>query len=695
MTSTRENELPGSAKPAALTVPERVSLAVLLVGTLLAYLWNLSANGWANSFYTAAIEAGSQSWKAWFFGSSDMANSITVDKPPVSLWIPALSVRVFGLNSWSLLVPQVLMGVASVALLYLIVRRYFGHWAGIGAGLVLATTPVAALMFRFNNPEALLILLMLVAAWATMRAIDTGRLQPMIWAGVAVGFGFLTKQLQVFLILPALVITFFVFAQGGWRRRVGHLLAALGALIVSAGWWILTVELWPADSRPYIGGSQNNSILELTLGYNGLGRLNGNEAGSVVPGGGGMGGDRMSSGAYGFGSGGFPGGGPGGGRGSMWGSPGFWRMFDAEQGGQISWLIPTALVFGIAALVVSWLARRTDTRAAGNVVSGPNTRSAFLVMFGIWMLTTIVVFSYMQGIFHSYYTAAIAPSLAGLVAAGAALCWAHREQLWVRLVLAAGSITAGIWGFVLLNRSADFVPWLRWVVLAVGIVAGLALIFVHRGTAGTAVAGAAIVAALAGPVAYTVDTLNTPAQGSIISAGPNTGGFGPGRGGPPGMGGREGSGRRGGFPGMPGGQGQSQGGPGGQAGAGAEGMGAGGPGGLLNGSKPSEEMIAMLRTDADKFTWVAAAIGSNTASGYQIESGYSVMPVGGFNGTDPSPTLEQFQRYVADGKIHYFIGGGRMGDGAGTSSAIGDWVSENFVSTTVDGVTLYNLTKPK
>ena len=682
-------------KPAALTVPERISLGVLLVGTLLAYLWNLSANGWANSFYTAAIQAGSQSWKAWFFGSSDMANSITVDKPPASLWIPALSVRVFGLNSWSLLVPQVLMGVASVALLYVVVRRYFGHWAGIGAGLVLATTPVAALMFRFNNPEALLLLLMLVAAWATMRAIDTGRLHWMIWAGVAVGFGFLTKQLQVFLILPALVITFFFFARGGWLRRVGHLLAALGALIVSAGWWILTVELWPADSRPYIGGSQNNSILELTLGYNGLGRLNGNERGSVVPGGDG----------YGFGGG------------SMWGQPGFWRMFDAEQGGQIAWLIPTSLILGVAALIVIRVARRTDAVHAGSVPSGPNTRTALLVMFGLWMLSTIAVFSAMQGIFHSYYTAAIAPPLAGLVAVGAAVCWSAREALWVRLVLAVGSATAGIWGFVLLDRSADFVPWLRWVVLVVGIGAGLALIVVSRvvvsrvvvswvvvsrGTAAKVVAGAAIAAALAGPVAYTVDTLNTPAQGSIISAGPNTGGFGPGRGGPPGMGGRDGGVPGAGFPGGPAGPG-TQGMPG-AAGPGADGNGygrgrpGGGAGGLLSGSEPSEELIATLRAGADDYTWVAAAIGSNSASGYQIESGYSVMPIGGFNGTDPSPTLAQFQRYVADGKIHYFIsgGGGRGGMGGGEgSSSISTWVSENFTSTTVDGVTLYDLTQPK
>ncbi|MEZ5210405.1 ArnT family glycosyltransferase [Gordonia sp. (in: high G+C Gram-positive bacteria)] len=714
-------EPPAAAEPAGSAAPqssprtllvERLSLGALLVGTLIAYLWNLSANGWANSFYTAAIQAGSKSWKAWFFGSSDMANSITVDKPPASLWIPGLSVRVFGLNSWSVLVPQVLMGVATVWLLYVIVKRYFGHWAGIGAGLVLALTPVAALMFRFNNPEALLLLLLTASVWAIMRAIDTGKWKWLIWSGVAVGFAFLTKQFAAFLVLPALVIAFFAFAPGTWLRRVGQLFAALGALIVSAGWWILTVELWPAGSRPWIGGSQHNSILELTFGYNGFGRLDGNERGSVVPGGGhggsyGAGGMFGGTGAEGFPGGGFPGGRRGGG---MWGQAGFWRMFQPEQGGQIAWLIPTALIFAVAALVLIGRAPRTDRRRA------------FIVLSAIWMLTTMVVFSYMQGIFHSYYTAAIAPALAGLVAASAAVCWGQRDKLWVRLVLAAGAATAAIWGYVLLNRAPDFVPWLRWVVLMVGVLAAVALIVVRKGVAGYAVAAAAIVAALAGPAAYTFDTIGTPAEGSIISAGPRVaGGFGPGGGHMPGMrggmpGGRGGFGGGNGMPnGFPGGAGMP-GMPGGtgQHGTTMPGFGTGhqsgsrrggGGGGLLMGSKPSEQVIATLRTDADRFTWVAAAVGSNEASGYQIESGYSVMPIGGFNGTDPSPTLAQFQKYVEQHKIHYFIGGnsefgegfggGARGGRSGTSSEIREWVEANFTPTTVDGVTLYDLTAPK
>ncbi|MGV9709168.1 ArnT family glycosyltransferase [Gordonia sp. NPDC003424] len=686
-----------------------LSLAGLLIGTAVLYIVNLSANGWANSFYSAAIQAGSQSWKAWFFGSSDMANSITVDKPPMSLWIPGISVRVFGLNSWSILIPQALMGVASVALLYLITRKYFGHWAGIVAGLTLAVTPVAALMFRFNNPDALLVLLMIAAVWATLKAIEDGRLRWMILTGVFVGFGFLTKQLQVMLIVPPLAITYLAFGQHNWVKRIGHLFAALGALIVSAGWWILAVELWPASSRPWIGGSQNNSILELTFGYNGFGRLNGNETGSVMPGGGRM--SEMSGYAGAFGA--PPGGGPGG-RGGMWGETGILRMFEPAQGGQIAWLIPTGLVLAVAALVIIGRARRTDLRRA------------YIAVWGLWLLVTMGVFSFMAGIFHSYYTVALAPAVAAVVAGGAAVCWTARERLWVRVVLAAAVWIAAIWGFALLGRSPDFVPVLRWMVLLVGIVSGFVMLVAHRAYLSIVALTTAIIAGLAGPVAYTINTVATPKQGSIISAGPRVSGeFGPGGGG---FGGRHagmrGPGATGGMWGRGGGAGQAgpggtqppggagtgaaQGGPGmaggfggpgaagGPGGMSAEG-GMGGPGGLLNGSKPSAELVTMLQTDADKFTWAGAAVGSNEASGYQLESGYSVMPVGGFNGTDPSPTLEQFQKLVAEKKIHYFLGGGRgfgNSDTARPSAQIAEWVKANFAAQTIDGTTVYDLTTP-
>ncbi|WP_234101894.1 ArnT family glycosyltransferase, partial [Streptomyces venezuelae] len=261
-------------------------LGLLAVTTVL-YLWNLSASGYANSFYSAAVQAGGESWKAFFFGSLDAANAITVDKPPAALWPMALSVRLFGLGSSQILVPEVLMGVGTVAVLYAAVRRRFGAGAGLVAGVVLALTPVAALMFRFNNPDALLALLMTVAVYCVLRALeqDRGAARWLVLAGVAFGFAFLAKTLQAFLILPPLALVYVVCAPGGLGRRLGRLALGGLAMLVSAGWWVALVELWPASSRPYVGGSQNNSFLELTFGYNGLGRINGNETGSVGGGG--------------------------------------------------------------------------------------------------------------------------------------------------------------------------------------------------------------------------------------------------------------------------------------------------------------------------------------------------------------------------------------------------------------------------
>ncbi|MBW0103699.1 glycosyltransferase family 39 protein, partial [Pseudonocardia sp. KRD291] len=239
--------------------PHRVLLAVLLCGTAALYLWGLSRSGWANAFYSAAAQAGGTSWKAWFFGSSDAANAITVDKAPGALWVTGLSVRIFGLSSWSILVPQALMGVGTVALLHAAVRRVAGGGAGLIAGGVLALTPVAVLIFRFNNPDALLVLALVGAAYAVLRAVEAGAAHWLVLAAALVGVGFLAKMLQAFLVLPVLAAVWTVYAPVGVGRRIRGLVLAAVALVVSAGWWVLAVELWPAADRPWTGGSQDNS----------------------------------------------------------------------------------------------------------------------------------------------------------------------------------------------------------------------------------------------------------------------------------------------------------------------------------------------------------------------------------------------------------------------------------------------------
>ena len=511
---------------------ERPALLGLLALTAFLYLINLSRNGWANDFYAAAVEAGTKSWKAFFFGSFDSASFITVDKTPASLWVMELSGRIFGVNSWSVLVPQALEGVACVGVLYAAVRRWFGPAAGLIAGLTLALTPVAALMFRFNNPDALLVLLLTAAAYTMVRALEDGRSKWLVFAGLLLGFAFLAKMMQAFLVVPGFAVAYLWAGPPKLGKRIRQVLLAGAAIIVGGGWWVAIAELVPAADRPYFGGSTNNNILQLAIGYNGLGRLDGSETGSV--------------------------GGRGGGGGGFGGATGITRLFSAEFGGQISWLLPAALICLAGMLWVSRRAVRTD-----------RTRAAAL-LWGGWLLCTGLVFSYMSGIIHPYYMVALAPAIAALVSVGAMALWERRLGWFGRLVAAA---TVGVtvwWADELLSRSASWFPWLRWVIILAGVAAAASILAGPRLAAlgGPRLAGpegsagarrrlglaavpvvCALVAGLTGPAAYAIDTVATTHTGSIPSAGPQTtgafGGPGGGTGGGTGAdGGGTGDGRR-------------------------------------------------------------------------------------------------------------------------------------------------------
>ncbi|WP_227980488.1 ArnT family glycosyltransferase [Nocardia spumae] len=671
-----DGALPPDRRRGARALPwEYLGLAALLIGTAIAYLWNLGANGWANSFYAAAVQSGAKSWKAFFFGSSDWGNSITVDKTPASLWPMEISARLFGMNSWSMLVPQVLIALAAVALLWATLRRTFGPAAGLLGGLALAVTPVATLMFRYNNPDALLVLLMVAAVWAMTRALEDGRWRWLVLCGGFVGLGFLAKQLQVLLVVPALALTYLLAGPPKLGKRVLQLLAAGVALVVGAGWWVLVAQLWPSRSRPYFGGSKHNSIIELTLGYNGLQRLG-----------------LDSDGGFGGPPGGGPGPGGGHGRGPFFGSSaGITRLFSDTVGGQIAWLIPAALVLCLAALVLCGKAPRTDTR-----------RSA-LLLWGGWALVTALVFSFMKGIFHQYYTVALAPAIAGAAAIGAVLTWRERHRLWVRLSLAVASAATTVTAVVLLHRTPDFVPWLRWVIGVCGVVGTVALLFPRPKRMASVTAVLAVLVAIAGPVAYSTQTIATAHNGGIVLAGPKTnGGFGFGPGGPGAMCG-------------PGGDCAGPAGPDGTAttsGVGGPdahepgsersdrpGRGSAGPGMPGMGGKVDEQVVALLKNNGAGYTWAAATVSSMGAADLQLDSGYAVMPIGGFGGGDPSPTLDRFRADVAQGRVHYFIGSQRRGPGGPerttAATQITQWVQEHYRATDLGGTEVYDLTGPQ
>ncbi|MGV0811557.1 glycosyltransferase family 39 protein [Mycolicibacterium boenickei] len=581
---------------------------MLLAGTAVLYLWNLSISGWANAFYSAAAQAGAQNWTAMLFGSSDAGNAITVDKTPAALWIIDLSVRLFGLNPWSVLAPQALMGIGAVAVLYAAVRRAAGPWPGLLAGTVLALTPVAALIFRFNNPDALLVLLLVVAAYCVQRGIekDASRWW-FVAAGGAVGFGFLAKMLQAFLVLPAFGAAALVAGARPLSRRVLDVVTAGAALVVSGGWYLVLVELWPASARPYIGGSQRDSIVELALGYNGLGRLTGEETGGL---------------------------------GNLNFDVGPARLFGGQMGTDVAWLLPAALICLVAGLCLTRRAPRTDpTRAA-------------LILWGGWLLVTAVVFSFMNGIVHPYYTVALAPAVGAVIGIGATLLWQHRTDLRAATAMSGAVLVTAILAVMLLARHGDGFGWLRVAVAVGGLGAAVLLLMVGRWDRPmvrvTAVLAVAV--CLAGPAAYSIATAANPHTGAVPSVGPA---------------------RDHGF------------------------------GGLFAAPEPGPALTATLAADADRYRWAAAVVGSSNAAGYQLGTGAPVMAVGGFNGTDPAPTLPEFQQLVDDGEIHYFIRsrimaggfGGHTPSGSRAAVEIAEWVQAHYRPLTVDGVTIYDLTQ--
>lgn len=623
------------------------ALACLMTGSLFAFFWNLTASGYANEFYSAAAQAGSQSWSAFLWGALDAGGAITVDKPPASIWVMALSVRLLGLSSFSILMPQAVMGMVCTYLCYATVRRVWPWQAGIVAGALFATTPVAALMFRFNNPDALLITVQLGAAYCVMRALgypadrsgDRRRTAWLAVAGLLCGLGFLAKQLQVLLVLPGFALAMLAFSPAPWRRRLLDAAVAIGSMVIAGGWWVLLTVLVPSGARPYIGGSQMDSFIELTFGYNGLGRLTGDEVGSVLPGGG-----------------------TGAAQGGMWGETGIFRLFGSDFADQFSWLAPLAAAGLLACIAVVHLARsrarglpgnpgRADLRA--RLCERSRCLAVFASIFGSWLMVTWVTFSLMAGIFHAYYTVALSVPIAVLAASFAWVAWAADEAWWVRPVTAVLLAAEALWAFALIARSGSY-AWLGWLVLACGL-AGSALLVtaswrstsVQRTFAAIGVV-LGVFACLVGPLVWTVETVGSGHNGSLPTAGPS-----------------------------------NQGDP------------AGGGGPYLGGGTANDELVSLLVENASGYRWAAATTGSQNAAGYQLASELPVMAIGGFNGSDPAPTLEQFKEYVEQGLIRYYIAGGGVGGsqmgGSNAASEIEAWVAQNFEAQSVGGATVYDL----
>src|SRR5919198_1438144 len=479
-------------------------LGGLLVLAALLYLWALDRNGFANEYYSAAVRSMSTNWHAFLYGSFDASGVMTVDKPPLALWVQALSVRAFGFSSWSMLVPQALMGVATVALAYDLSKRQFGRVAGFTAALALVLTPITVAISRHNNPDALLVLCCTAALWFVVRAFEDGRTRWLVLAGVAVGLGFEAKMGAALLVVPAIVAAWLWIAPRGRIAAARQLAAGGAAMVAVGGAWPLLMALTPAASRPWISGTSDNSILSLILDYNGLGRLDGQAGGPN-----GMGG---------------PGGGGAGG--AFGGASGPFRLLNEALGGQAGWLIGFAAV-ALIALVVATRLRRSDARSGWVIATG----GAFA--------TIAVAFSFAKGIFHPYYVSQLAPFLAALVGGG--IGWFVERSRRAGVFAAAAVLGGVVTELVVLHDNPGQLSWLPALLEVVGLAAAVALVALRARPVRAAILAAALGLLLLAPASWAVQTLGHATQGTFPAGGPASASFGgpggPGRGrlgGPPG-----------------------------------------------------------------------------------------------------------------------------------------------------------------
>jgi 4-amino-4-deoxy-L-arabinose transferase-like glycosyltransferase len=620
-----------------------------LVGLLAGVLgfWGLTRNGYANTYYSEAAQAASRSWTAWITNALDVSGSDSLDKGPLSNMVMGLSGRIFGFSSFSMLMPEALAGVGSVVILHNIVKRTLGHRAAILAALMLALTPIFVAMTRFNNPDAILLLTEIGAAWALVRALESGRTRHLLLCGLMVGLAFNTKMLEAYLVVPGLVLTYLIAGPPKLGRRLAQLTAAGVAMFSVSFVWYVAMMLLPAADRPWVGDTTDNSWFSLIFGANGLNRVSG------------------STGAFGS-------------QANFGGSTGPLRMFNSIVGGQIAWLIPLA-VGGLGLGV--WTRRRAPRTDLA--------RSAYL-LWGGWGLVSWTIFSFQAGIFHPYYTTLLGPAVAVLAAGGLVIAWdrARQSAAWAAVLGLALTGTA-VFGAVLLGRATGFVTWLGPVAIALAAASGCALVVnrlrpsAGRPTLVRRMAGFAMVAGLvgvlAGPASYSLATVGKTMTGTNPLAGPASAesgvvGFGGGGGG----GGGRPSGARGfnppsGAPALPGGPGGPMGagfpggaprptgaprggvfGPGGAAG--------GGPGG---GGSVSTAVVKYLEAHQAGARYLVAAVGSQTAAGLSLQTGQNVVDMGGFSGSDPTPTLSKLQGLIDSGQLHYVLLGSSGGGGPG------------------------------
>jgi 4-amino-4-deoxy-L-arabinose transferase-like glycosyltransferase len=537
----------------------RGALVGVLALSALLETWRTTLSGYGNGYYAEAALAADRSWTAMLTNAADPSRLVSLDKGPLPDWVLGLSTRIVGFGSAGLLLPAALFTVATVLVLYDLVRRTLGVRCALLAALILALTPVTVVMGRYDNPDPLLALLLTCSAWALVRALQSGRTRHVVLAGALVGLGFETKMLEAYLILPALGAALLLAGSGPPAARVRRLGAgALATVAVSVAWYA-TMMLLPG-SRPYVPETSDDSWFSLIWGANGLKRVTG-----------------------------FP----------SSRQPGPLRLFAAQIAGQWSWLAPLALLGLVAGLAVHRRAPRTDLRRAT------------LVLLGGWLLAGWAVFSFSRGLFHPYYTTVIAPPTAALAAAGVVTLAPHvRSSRLAGGLLALGVLGSALLGWAILDHTPSFLPWLRWLVLATGGLGatGLVLASTAPGSTGSPSTRAILAAALAiallgGPAAYSIATLGFGRSGANPTAGPAQ--LTPGRG--------------------------------------------------RAGTQQEGELVNYLQTHGEGARYLVAATGADFAAPVGLATTAPVVTLGGFDGSNPAPSVAQVAGLVRTGQLHYLL----------------------------------------
>jgi len=622
--------------------------------------FRLGQNGYANTYYAGAVRSMLHSWRNFFFVSFDPGGLVSVDKPPLALWVEAASAKIFGYSGLAILLPEALAGVIAVWVLYLLVARYFGRIAGLIAALALAVSPVSVSVNRDNNPDALFVLLLVVAAYVGARAVESGRLRTLLLTALVVGLAFNAKMLAAMVVVPALALAFLLFAPVSKLRRLWYLLAAGVVLVAVSGAWIAAVDLTPASQRPYVGSTTNNSALSLALDYNGLGRVTGQTGGTSFGGGGGGLGGAFS------------------------GTPGVLRLLNNSLGDQGGWLLALALVGGLSVLLATIRGRSRRKLGALTVIGG-------------WFFAAAAVFSLSDGIIHTYYLSALAPATGALVGAGAVALWRDARRGGARLALPLAAVLLSCWLEVALLRRSGYLPWLQALVIGAAAVATVVLVALAlptgwsqraRGLAATGALAVAVAALLAAPTAWSATTFKAAVNGVFPGAGPSF--FsGLGRTSTTAFGGGQGGGFRGGFGGAPP-AGRFA--PPGGGGSFRPPAGAFGGGGGVFGSSTSSNVdsaLAYVKKHGATKRFALIVSSEQEAAPYVIR-GESVAAMGGFTGRETVLTPAYLSSLVRSGEARYFLLGGGGGPGGGSNNAAVSTITSTCTAVTSFSGSLYD-----